>query len=606
MVKSLFDECCSRKRRKCASNQCQRQANTRLHAWSRSFDSRTIVCQLGAVSVLVALSLPAIVRCQTPEASATFVDVTVIPMNGRGAMPHRTIIVRNGAIIAIGKAESTPIGNVDRVIDGRGLFLTPGLIDMHVHVQDEADLPLYLIQGVTTVRDMDGDSAQIWMHRKIAERRLLGPRIVNAGPILYGTEREWPIGGSDTAATAARMVAAEHAADFQFVKVYYGLTPTEYRGLVTAANRLHMPVIGHVPWSVGIRGVIAARQQTIEHLTGFDLALLRADAPVKERSEWGEVEEYQYLDETRLPSIAHAIQAAHVWNVPTLIEAAQTVTRASGPSAMGTVDTAVLRPELLDDWREGFPNRSPADLRKLQDFIAGKKRIVAALHNAGAGILAGTDATWVLVVPGVSLHQELELLVQSGLTPQEAFAAATREPAKLLRVRTGTVEVGQIADLLLLRGDPTRDTRASYSPVGVMVSGRWLDANELKSMHDSLAIRFRDERLLVPRALSAANPTALADSIERDWGNRPLREAALVRVGAVLSGLNHPERALPLLQLASRKFPPSMRTLEGIGDAYLRQNDSTSARTAYEAAQRVNPNLAWNIRRKLNMLSRVH
>jgi imidazolonepropionase-like amidohydrolase len=121
------------------------------------------------------------------------------------------------------------------------------------------------------------------------------------------------------------------------------------------------------------------------------------------------------------------------------------------------------------------------------------RRMVEALHSAGAGILLGTDAAQPYHIPGFSIHEELELLVEAGLNPYEALVAGTRDAAIALGKGSefGTIEVGKRADLVLVEKNPLADVSHLQERSGVMVNGRWLPNGELESMLDDLENSFR-------------------------------------------------------------------------------------------------------------------
>src|SRR5262249_21711869 len=200
-----------------------------------------------------------------------FTGVHVVPMDTERVLDDQNVLVRGDRIVAVGPAASTPIPPGATRIDAHGRWLMPGLVDMHVHFNDPGDASLFVANGVTTVRNMWGFPATLELRRECASGTRLGPTIYTAGPILDGRPPIWP--GStviETADEAEKEIAAEKAAGCDFVKVYNRLSREAYAGILAAARKHGMRVVGHVPDAVGLDGVLAARgQESIEHLTGY-------------------------------------------------------------------------------------------------------------------------------------------------------------------------------------------------------------------------------------------------------------------------------------------------------------------------------------------------
>lgn len=152
-------------------------------------------------------------------------------------------------------------------------------------------------------------------------------------------------------------------------------------------------------------------------------------------------------------------------------------------------------------------------------------RIIRALRDGGARLVLGTDTGNPLVVPGFTVHEELELLVNTGLTPYEALRAGTRNAAELMGAarESGTVAVGQRADLLLVEGNPLTDVAQAGRIAGVMARGRWLDARELAGLLDqaeAFAQGRRDPFAALP-TLAGEGPREFAGDYEITWKDVP-------------------------------------------------------------------------------------
>ena len=440
---------------------------------------------------------PAAPRDASPSPTL-FRDVAVLSMTGDGeALPERSVLIRGDRIAAVGPAGEVAAPPGVRVIEGAGRVLLPGLADLHVHLDRLPDprlLALFVAYGVTTVRNMDGRPFVLEWQPRIEAEELLGPRIVTAGPILEGPEPFWDdtrvVAGAEE---ARRAVAEQVAVGYDFVKVYHTLGPEEYRAVLAEAGRLGVPVAGHAPNGVPLEEILAGGQRSIEHLDGYLDEIEAEDSPFRDRWSWLKLYLAVPVDPEKVADVARATAEAGTWNVPTLTVKA----RIDRPEVVeGWLDDPLLRllpEELLAAWHpRNFPQLQHLDESDLEALRRGeevRERLVAALHRAGAGVLAGTDTPNPFVVPGASLHEELERLVAAGLSPYDALAAATSEAGRFLGEEIGTVEVGAVANLVLLDGDPLRQVADTRRIDGVMLRGRWLPRERLD---DVLAELVRD------------------------------------------------------------------------------------------------------------------
>jgi imidazolonepropionase-like amidohydrolase len=458
----------------------------------------------GPASVDPAAESPAPVAPRTPVVIATgadivaFVDVTVIGMDTPDAAPHQTVIVRAATIAAIGAVDRVDVPPGATRVDGRGKFLIPGLHDMHVHVDGTRGMLTSFVEaGVTTVRNMAGNPRVLALGERIGSGELLGPRIVTAGPFVDGAHPRWE--GSEvvtTAAGAEAVVAAQAAAGYAFVKVYNGLSLAAYDAIVAAAGAHGLRVVGHVPAAVPLDHALAV-QASIEHLSGYAHAIERADSPVRhDHSDPAAITRWLYADPDRVADVAAATARAGVWNCPTLVTAVSYGELWSGhvPSA----DLDAVSPDWRARWDPAHSPRRPArSLRRAvarshDRTLAAQLGLVRELVAAGAPLLAGTDTPNPYVVPGTSLHQELGLFVEAGLSPYAALRTATADAGDFLGdPRDGRIVVGAHADLVMLAADPLADLHALDQIDGVMVHGGWLGPERLRDLHDELVDEYR-------------------------------------------------------------------------------------------------------------------
>lgn len=451
---------------------------------------------LAASAALVAPALFA----QGAPAGQTLVltGVTVVDVREGRLVPNRTVVVKGNRIDAVtaGSARSIPDGA--RVIDAGGKYLIPGLWDMHVHSAAAAarELPVYLANGVTGVRNMHStaDTALALVRgikRQLAAGTLFGPRFLANGPIVDGPEPAQqgsvPVG---TAAAARSAVDSLVAGGADFIKVYIRLPREAYFGVAEQAKRRKVPFVGHVPVSVRAEEAADAGQRSIEHTHELDwscstrgdsirAAFLADTAPSRATYRHARAGLTATWSGGQCAAAIAAMKRNGTWFVPTLVVgwaplAADSV--AADSAAIGVVPGTTL------EWWWKENDQMPAEERRVAEAeLRSGVALVGLLHEAGVPLLAGSDTGNPFVVPGFSLHTELELLVRAGLSSLAALRTATVNPARFLEATDslGTVEAGKLADLVLLDADPLADIRNAAKIRAVITDGRYLDRTAL-------------------------------------------------------------------------------------------------------------------------------
>jgi imidazolonepropionase-like amidohydrolase len=423
-----------------------------------------------------------------------FVDVSVVPMDTERILAHHTVVVHNGVISVVGHVSTTPIPDGAHIIDGSGKFLMPGLADMHVHISNEDEFLLFIANGVTTVRDMFGNEDRLAWRAAVERGDILGPTIYTSGPIIDGNP-PW-IEGSvvvETAEEAELEVVREKAAGYDFIKVYDLLSPDAYNGIVEAARKHGIPVVGHVPDAVGLSGVLAAGQASIEHLRGYGAALAADPDKVTHGSE-----DWAMADTSRMQSLAEATYEVGVWNCPTLVVGQKWVQPEEQRALFARPVMRYIAPAVRDEWNPGSSYLSSFPAEKLAAVERSHKErllMTRALLRSGASLLLGTDCGNPFVVAGFSAHEELANLADAGLTPYEALQTGTRRPAEFLTAsgEFGVIAAGARADLILTDGNPLEDIGVAAEPAGVMVRGVWLTSEELAERLEQLAKSYEQQ-----------------------------------------------------------------------------------------------------------------
>jgi imidazolonepropionase-like amidohydrolase len=425
--------------------------------------------------------------------SVAIVGATVVPMDSPRVLQDHTVVIEGERIAEVGPSARVPVPKGARRIDGRGLFVVPGLVDTHIHIPPEgsddksasAEFRLFLANGVTTARVMIGQAEHLSLRDRIAAGALVGPTLYVASPPLGIKAGALPgVPEIKTPADARQFALDASKAGYDGVKLLDGMSLAEYEAFVAGAREAGLPVWGHVPDPVGLPKALELRQDSIEHLAGYVEALIPDDSPIKKQEVVRIADALAAANETRLAGLIAATKAAGSVNVPTLDFWAVLVNAATPEALRARPGLEYVPAKQVDEWSEQqrkARERNPRDPEVVARFHALRARIVAAMHAAGLPVLLGTDSPDVWNVAGVSAHVELKLLAAAGLSPRDALFAATRGPAEFLKGEKafGSIAPGLRADLLLLEADPLVDVSNLARRRAVVARGKVYEKKEL-------------------------------------------------------------------------------------------------------------------------------
>ena len=508
-------------------------------------------------------------------------NVTLIDATGAPAKPHSTVFIASGRIAGITDGVVSQVPSDMAAIDGTGKFMIPGLWDMHVHWYDTDYLPLFIANGVTGIRLMWGFPVHHEWRQKIEDGSLLGPRLLIASTIVDGPDPVWP--GSLVASNAnegRQAVIQSIAEGADFVKVYSRLPREAYFAIAGEAKKRGIPFGGHVPDSVTIEEASDAGQVTMEHLIGLPAA---CDLPAKKEAVFAK------------------FKTNHTWQCPTL-----TVLRVmdcqGNPGSTNDERLRYMPWDLRDYWQDRMAALDSMPLTEEAERQKTYRRdleLVAEMQRAGVDILAGTDTGNPLCFPGFSLHDELGLLVQAGLTPMQALQTATRNPARFLgrEKDLGTVEKGKLADLVLLDANPLEDIGNTRKIYAVIYRGKVYPRPALDEMlakvqalagatkqgvgHEllhTLAGQGVEAAIAQYRRLKSTQPA------DYDFG-----EEQLNLLGYSLIQKKKFTDAIKILQLNVEAYPHSANVYDSLGEAYLDNGENELAAKNYRRSLELNP-----------------
>lgn len=445
--------------------------------------------------VLALLAGLTMIACGKVEKDrVALVGGNIITGAGDPVQRDMVIVVHQGRIETVAPHEGFDIPRNAEEVDVTGLFILPGLIDGHGHVERWA-LPHYLAAGVTSVRDVHGAKDSILAIREeVSLGGLVAPRVFSAGAMLDGAPPTYPDATVITTATdARRAVDALAVAGVDYIKIYTRITPELLKPLIDEASTFNLKVTAHL----GLMDALTAARlgvRSIEHLSGIPEAV--SATPEKFYAEhrasffrgWNYFERsWATLDSAALTRVAVTLAEQRVALIPTLV-LHETFSRLDDPVILTHPDLRTVPDSVIARWnvpdlkaRAGWTD---ADFAAFRASRPNQDLFLRAFRAAGGRIIAGTDASNQLIVPGWSLHTELELLVLAGLTPADAIATATFNTAQMLGADSlGLIAPGKLADLVLLKANPLADIRNTRSVVRVMVRGQLYLADSLAGGH---------------------------------------------------------------------------------------------------------------------------
>jgi hypothetical protein len=456
----------------------------------------------GHLAATTATATPATAKATRAPATALYIeDVTVIDTETGEEAQHRTVKISAGRISAVVAAHAAKASSGARTVKASGKFLIPGLWDMHVLGNNQpwfADLfPLYLANGVTGIREMFGPPNAGQFRAELAARHIDAPRIYLASPIVDGYPPVWSKSISVKTPAEARQAVDEQVRNgADFIKIDSMLSRDAYFAIIDEAKKKHIDVEGHVPRRISIWEATDAKQKSIEHLNGIGIGCSSREeelwpkvvaAKSAEEVDRLIVEAAHSYDDEKCRRLFAEFKRNKSWPVPTL-----TVSRsfASLNDPKFTTDERTkyfggeARRWLVADDDFRLKGKSAENFKLKREYFAFDKRLVGELFRAGVPMLAGTDVGNPYCFPGFSLHDELAMRVEAGVSPLAALQAATRNAALFMGVsdKYGAVKPGMVADLVLLDADPLIDIHNTARISAVFLGGKVFDRAALDGL----------------------------------------------------------------------------------------------------------------------------
>jgi tetratricopeptide (TPR) repeat protein len=499
-----------------------------------------------------------------------FEHVAVVPMDREIILENQDVLINDEKIATISAAGTFAIPAGALRIDAKGLYLMPGLADMHVHLYDTEGFPSYLAYGFTTVANLNGSPSDLKWRAEINSGTLLGPTIYTAGPAING----YPPGNStfvsvETPDQARRVVDAQKEAGYDFIKVYSSLSTDCYDAIMREARSRDIAVLGHIPFDVDTADAINGYQSNIAHMEEVYNSYFKSGP-----------------DESRLPKLTSMVAKSGISVTPNLVAYSDYL------RSVEDLNKVLHDPEMEYASPALYSQKLPAHNRSVRanprQFAAYLKtghaffmKMTKSFSDAGVPLMLGTD-TEGFGYPGAAGALELKELTGSGLTPYQALVTATRVPGEYMYQRAhapdrfGLVRAGYRADLLLVEGNPLVKLPDAGRIRGVMVRGRWLSSEVIRKMRQAKAAEngpLRATAAEIDADLRGGKVKEGEDLFNKFGklapGKRLLAEIVLEQDGNLLLDAQ-PAQALTIYKMSIELYPESFSTYTNVAVAYDR------------------------------------
>ncbi|MGB5323263.1 amidohydrolase family protein [Lutimonas sp.] len=406
--------------------------------------------------------------------------VNLIPMNQDTVLVDKMVYIKDGLIQNI--ADKIEVEGVN-ILDGKNKFLSPGLIDMHVHIWDRYELGLYLSNGVTAVRNVWGMPMHLRLKEAVINDKIISPVFFTTGPKLTGPEFIGDDNLNLTGPTQAKeKVVSYKERGYDFIKTYYGLTEDIFDAVIEQAKTSDMDIIAHPSQKVAYAYHFNPQIKSIEH----------AEEIIQQPLNYT-------LDTLKLKEVINGFSASkHSSFCPTLTVYNNIYQMLIDDNILSSEQLEYMNPLIEKvDSKAQFERWYTTKLRDSSIVMSIKNqhdfhlKIIKELHEADVTIVCGTDAGIGVTLPGFSIHQELAFYKEAGLSNYEVLKTATVNASRTHSIMNnmGTIEVGQVANLILLDSNPLLDLSALQNPSTVFIKGRKLNRETLDSFEEKAKSR---------------------------------------------------------------------------------------------------------------------
>lgn len=423
-----------------------------------------------------------IFNCQAQQPITAIENVHVIPMYKDTLLLNHRILIRGNRILQVAPNSNSCDYEITRIIDGKGSYILPGLCETHFHQQNDIqnEFKLLIANGITSVRNMAEfpGQDQILIKNQVQNDEYLAPHYYTAGPYL---KRE------HFAQQSVQEIVNQHRSKgYDYIKLADNLPKKTYLALLKSAKEAAIPLIGHGQRRLPLRYTL--RMKSIAHMEEF----LNIIPP------------HHLTVPKKLKNIAQQIKSSGVYVSPTL-GTFDMISNYANPEKTKKLHSDPSLEYLPENYKNYWMSDSinyrskkwftnPESLARLQREFNWQQQFTHILHKAGVPLMAGSD-TYGLFVAGFSLHKELSLLHQSGLSTYETLKTATVVPARYFNnvAHSGTIEAGKLANLIMLAKNPLENIENTQTVIGVYLKGQWHSEKLLKQLLHSVKLNLKSQ-----------------------------------------------------------------------------------------------------------------
>jgi imidazolonepropionase-like amidohydrolase len=445
-----------------------------------------------ATTVLSACSANASTSKTSTSASIYVVtNVTLIDVEKGIAVPGQTVIVVDDRIDKIGAQGNVDIPKDAVIINGRGLYLMPGLVDAHVHYFDAPVFGrLMIANGVLLVRDTGMPNEYILPLRdELNSGKMLGPELITTGAILDGDPPIIPSisVGIKTPEQGRAEVHKQAAAGVDMIKTYSRLDKDVFLAIVDEAKKQNLKVVSHLPESIYIEDAAAVGLGSSEHFNGFEKVIAKLLGEPVNLTFTGQASDagyFQRLDEVNpqeLQAVYQRIRASGMTLCPTVVTF-KTLTNMEPYWSGNFPRSEYISPGVTDLWKSLWTQQ-----QNLPDFIwQNWMRMVVDLNKAGVPLMIGTDLMLPGIIPGYSAHEEMMIWQEAGIPPADILRSATLVPAHFMDLddRLGSISEGKTASMVLVRANPLEDISNTQQIESLFLRGKYFSREDLNQLLD--------------------------------------------------------------------------------------------------------------------------
>ncbi len=448
---------------------------------------------------IIVVILYLLTSCQKEKINADLLltNVTIVDVKTGTLKPNKQVAIVGDRISMIMEGEVFASDST-KIIDGSGKYLIPGLWDMHLHYHWNYNFssPLLIANGIIGIREMFGDIDTIKLIRQQSlNGSFLAPDIFSSGPIIDGFPPLWEGSiGVQNVEEAIAEVDKQIQSGVDFIKIYDSLSKEVYMAIAKHCKENGVAFAGHIPHSVSIWESIEADQKSAEHLYGILEACTNKPGEFSQFSGNSNIDTkiisflVESFDKTIFDSLAISLAKSNTWITPTLISY-QNICNSNDSTLINSLKLEYVPKYLQQIWDSLKPKLE--DLESFRREFQLEQSLLGELEKAGVKIIAGTDTPASYCIPGFSLHKELQIMVEGGMSPASTLKAATLNPAIFMEKEEelGSVENGKLASLVLLDKNPLEDIQNTQSISAVFLRGEYLDRNALGNLLEEARIR---------------------------------------------------------------------------------------------------------------------